>query len=141
MTTLPTLTAATTQLVVSRTADADLARLGVCPGDDKFRDRRRIAVDSIRRSAAPLDECRETQFLAKSTIDGQDVVLLCITFEGSTLGDQAQTCIVRGVFTQQRAFELMAVGKGLAPFAKECGRSAGKSTKEERNDCCETITG
>jgi hypothetical protein len=74
--TIPPLTAVTTQLVVSRIADADFDQLGVCPGDGKFRDRRRIVVDAIRRSAQSIDEFRETQFLARTTVEGREVVLL-----------------------------------------------------------------
>jgi hypothetical protein len=46
-----------------------------------------------------------------------------------------QTAIIRGVFTSERAAELIALGKGLAPFAKEVGgrHVAGKSIKDESN--------
>lgn len=120
-------TPAATQITIGRGADADFAALGICPGEENFRERRRIVVDAFRQFAEPLPACREVQYLARTVVDGREVVLLCICHEGSTLGDRDQTTIVRGAFTPERTAELMALRRGLAPFANElCGRRSAK---------------
>lgn len=116
-----------TQITIGRQADSDFAALGVCPGEKNFRERRRIVVDAVRQLAEPLPACREVQYLARTVVDGREVVLLCIGIVGSALGDRDQTTIVRGAFTPERTAELMSLGRGLAPFANElCGRRSAK---------------
>lgn len=136
MTPLPSLDPAETHISLSRSANADFERLALSASVGGFRERRRIVVDALRLHAKPLPELCEMQFLANTVIDGVSVVALCLSHGGSPLGDKAQSVIVRGIFTQERAAELTAIGKGLQPFIQEISgrQTAGTKNKVEKND-------
>ena len=133
----PTIDPLETHISVSRQADSVIDRLGICRPEDNFRVRRRCVVDAAFVGFEPIEELQETHFLARATLASRPVVLLCMTFAGSPRGDKKQSAIIRGVFTPERAAELTALRKGLAPFVNETyGRTAGKN---QTNDC-DTLT-
>jgi hypothetical protein len=105
----------TSFLVVSRRAGDDLAQLGVVSSTSDARDRTRVVIGAAGSGQIEaLPETVETHFVARATMRGIDVALLCVERDGAPDPKSEKTIVITGALPANEAAELLAAGRGLA---------------------------
>ena len=97
-------------IALSKTASDKLYELGIFEGE--WRDDRRLFINACREGAVtPIEGSEETHFLARMTIGGREVVLLCIDRLHAQKGEHVT--VIKGA----AGTEHLQQGNGRAPFS------------------------